>query len=275
MVFKTWEEVQAFKDICNIYETIEDINSFISHFGVLDVEKVNLNNPRRDEDWNSFERIIQCQYVLERLFQDEQAADKFFKNNCVGNKEPIPTYVSTLMVFVTMEFIVQNGEYYLTVLDTCLSENDKVVSKLFWPITVVGQSPEAFHGDNLVNGVYSHKISGSSFKLIDERSALKMLLVAVRSKSKYCGTLVLFNRYLSCPALLCCVRRHGLEKMFYTTFSSVLEVRDLVQPCSGVQYPSLNQAELYKVHYNLISFPIPILLNLDFFPRYSSHQQSI
>ena len=244
MVFKTWEEVKVFRQMCSTYQVTEEFNAIFSHYGVFDAHKLNPNRPRKDDHWNSFERIIQGQFVMDNLLSDDRAIKNFVDNNCIGNTDMIPTVLSGLMVFVTMEFIEQNNEYYLTELDACLADSSSVVAKLFWPISVPGLRPKSVHGERLVDGRYKQKQSGEFCKLYDEGAALKELFEAVTVKSKYCGNLVLFNLYLACSPLLAAVHRHGLTKLFYTTFTAVIEVQQAFKLNIKTPFPSLKEVTI-------------------------------
>ena len=256
LVFKNWDEARVFQKLVKGCEMERKLEDYISHIGVMENHQLGLNLDYKmpeflldiadylekdskhiiKEIWSpkyTSEKTIRSQFILKKYINDVSRAEDFLELNCL--KIETRNMISILPVlpghfcFLNIRYMEVNGEYYLAAVDACLSNNFGTNHNLFLPVQIPGVDPSIVFGKKYKKNknIYIH--AERSFQVVPEETALSILFSFVHDLSTDICSLVLFNSYLSIPPLLSALDRHDLTKSFYTTFTALIQVVDLVK----------------------------------------------
>jgi len=256
LVFKNWDEARVFQKLvegCNMERKVE---VYVSHIGVMENHRLGLNLACKMPDflldiadcleeeskhiiehiWSpkyTIDKTIKSQFILKEYINNVSREEDFLELNCL--KIETRNMISILPVlpghicFLNIRYMEVNGEYYLAAVDACLSNNFGTNHNLFLPVQIPGVDPSIVFGEKYKKNKNICIHAERSFQVVPEETALRILFSFVHDLSTNGCSLVLFNSYLSLPPLLSALDRHDLTKSFYTTFTALLQVVDLVK----------------------------------------------
>ena len=312
-IFQNWDEARVFQQLFAKHGGQSGLEKYVKFLGVLDNQGFEASQSK--DVLNTVEMNLEHQMVLNKKLRNLDLAVEFIRTNCVKlghtrssdlEQKSLPANLAVDLCFLTLEFVSIKNDYYITALDICLTNQGGVKGHIFFPIRIPGLDPGTVFGDsyNKAQDKCMRKGSSKLVDLVSEENAFLMLFEGINATCSAGCSLVVYSLYLTLPPLLAAIRRHSMERKFYSTFKSVIEVLSLYGQETAEACPSLedstNQYEptpnvsppmmlrtifmnskdgcealsvpVSKVHFSskLDAFPVTITVN-KIIPRLKSH----